>query len=285
VVIKPKELEVSLASQLHEIKLNELPSRREASAIYNEIRARHGLGKFKKLLSPEASITKLAKGKGRKLAALSLPHGATSGIAETCAFRTAGCYGARGENCVAASGNGSRENVFTPRLVRLILLIEAPEAFLRLMIDELDILKRKSRSRFGFRLNAYSDIRWERILPAWFWIRYRAAAFYDYTKHPAASRPADSLPENYKLTYSFNERTTPRELSTQLGIRSVAVVISTRGGKTKNGEFRPIPSEILGAPVIDGDEDDRRWVDGIGRVVALRRKGRLKAEDPFVVKV
>lgn len=279
------QIESTLTQSLSNVSMTDLPSVHVARAAWRAHRAAHGFTTPGSLTTDETDNEKLAKGKGRRLVALCLAHGDLSG-AELCPHRTAGCFGTRGEACVGSSGNGSIPSVVRSRQCRSTFLFENPTAFLALLVNELDAYRRASSGRFGCRLNAFSDIRWERILPAWFWERYRAAAFYDYTKHPAASRPASTVPTNYRLTYSFNERTTERELERQLAVRSVAVVISTRGGTDKRtGAFRPIPDTVLGAKTIDGDIDDRRWRDPAGVVVALRRKGRLSADSPFVVAV
>jgi hypothetical protein len=135
------------------------------------------------------------------------------------------------------------------------------------------------------RLNTYSDVRWERILPADFFDVFARVAFYDYTKHPLRSRPADSLPANYVLTYSYSERDTPAKARAMVAAgRNVAAVVSTRGGLI-DGKLRPVPRELFGLPVVDGDKNDDRFRDRAGVIVALRRKHTLAAESPFVVAV
>jgi hypothetical protein len=94
------------------------------------------------------------------------------------------------------------------------------------------------------------------------------------------------MPANYTLTYSRSERSTVSEIGRNLSSgRNVSVVVSTRGGRRRDGTKRPIPAELYGAPTIDGDDHDRRYSDAPGSVVVLRRKGTLSADSPFVVTV
>jgi hypothetical protein len=241
---------------------------------------------FNGLISRDGDIDKLALKAGldgRALLGHSLSHADTSGLVNTCSFA-----GQCASDCVAESGNGGYDSVQGARRARTRLWVDDPRAALSILCRDIDLaIKRHGGAHMvAVRLNAYSDIRWERILPAWFFQRYAAVMFYDYTKHPQRSRPMASMPSNYVITYSYSEKTTPAEVARNLDNgRNVAVVISTRGGKQRNGTKRPIPSTIFGAPVVDGDEHDRRYSDPTGHVVALRRKGTLSVDSPFVVAV
>ena len=121
-------------------------------------------------------------------------------------------------------------------------------------------------------------------MPTWFWKRFAKVVFYDYTKHPLSSRPVSSLPDNYKLTYSVSQRSTVQQISIQRKAgRSVAVVVETRGGKIPNTkDYRPFSVEVDGVSVIDGDANDRRYLDEPGSVVLLRRKNGLPKSNPLV---
>lgn len=284
-MLTPSLLESRLIDSLAQVSLEDLPSSAQARRTFKNVRARFGLSYSSsvRLLSGPAQISKMAKTRGEVIVSLALSHADTSGIANTCAF-----FGECREGCVATSGNGSYENVTRARKARLRLLVSHPAAFLRLLVDDLDhFTARAEGAVVASRLNAYSDIRWERVLPSWFWARYEGVRFYDYTKHPLVSRPQESLPPNYFLTYSRSELTREGEIQRALEVgRNVAVVISTRGGKIRGtGEYRPIPDTLFGAPVVDGDLTDSRHSDPAGSVVALRRKGTLRADSPFVVAV
>jgi hypothetical protein len=87
------------------------------------------------------------------------------------------------------------------------------------------------------------------------------------------------MPENYRLTFSRSEKN--EDIADGFIKRggNVAVVFSTRKG-------RALPDTYLGAPVIDGDEHDLRFLDPRGVVVGLRAKGKAKtSRSDFVVAV
>jgi len=282
-MLTPVELERHLRAALHHLELEDLLERREAAHAYSHVRQSLGLrgDTWSSFLSDVGTISKLAKGPGAPVISQAFAHAGTSRRANLCAHAGLCITG-----CVADSGNGGYSSTKQVRAARTALLIDDPVAWFSLLVLELDAAVRKVRRsrravRLLVRLNAYSDIRFERILPAWFWERYalERVGFYDYTKHPLASRPLESLPANYRLTYSYSERTSRRELErVSSSSRNVAAVVDIRGGSA-----RPIPLELLGRPTVDGDKHDRRYVDPVGVTVVLRRKGVLRSDSAMVV--
>lgn len=253
-----------------------LPDRAAALAAYASAREAQGFASRPgQLLSGEGDNAKLAKGEGVRLWMLALAPAATSGN-DICPHSTESCRA----HCVAWSGNGMFPKVGRARVARTRLLVDSPTMFLRLLVDALDA--ETSKGDCAVRLNGFSDIRWERVLPDWFWVRYGAVRFYDYTKHPLRSRR--SLPANYTLTYSVTERSTAAQVAANLKAgRSVAAVVETRGGKVRGtGKYRPLPDVGAEVTVVDGDENDRRFDDPAGSLVLLRRKGSLGSGDPLV---
>jgi hypothetical protein len=96
---------------------------------------------------------------------------------------------------------------------------------------------------------------------AWF----KTVQFYDYTKRANRS----SLPANYALTFSLSESN-----------ESDARAVLARGGNVavvfrRKASFPPM---YLGAPTIDGDRHDLRFLDPVGSVVALYAKGNAKRD-------
>jgi len=93
--------------------------------------------------------------------------------------------------------------------------------------------------------------------------------FYDYTKIP---RAWERVRPNYHLTYSASERSTAADIRDHFahGI-NVAVVVSD----VAKGEPLPTTFTLHGVtrPAIDGDENDIRFRDAVGRFVLLRWKG------------
>ena len=176
------------------------------------------------------------------------------------------------------AGRNVMVNAQSAQAMRTDFLAASPAHFLAVLADEIRraVCARRRAvgpyARIGVRLNAYSDIAWERVAP-WLFAEFSdSVQFYDYTKRDARSRR--SVP-NYHLTFSADERTTREQLLAHLDAgRNVAVV-----GKRRKGEPLPMSS----VPIIDGDRTDSRWTDPAGVVVHLARKGNaLDVGSPFL---
>jgi hypothetical protein len=146
-----------------------------------------------------------------------------------------------------------------------------PRGFVDRLARDVEALVRKC-GRDGMipavRLNGTSDLPWHRLrgsdgltLPE----RFPDVTFYDYTKDPR--RPAETLPANYSVTFSFSGENLADALFTLETGGNVAVVFATAKG-------RALPESWNGFPVIDGDESDLRFLDPRGVVVGLRLKGQ-----------
>lgn len=273
----PAQLEARYGG-IHEFNITEviIPIT-EAREIAERVYRSHGFKNAGSLLSIGA-IDKLEKTRSHQLVALALLPANASGIVNTCAFA-----GECASGCVAFSGNGSFSNTVRSRLARTDLVVNHPRVFVTLLVHELTSAAEKFGT-LGIRLNAYSDLRYERMLPRDFFTTFSAHTFYDYTKHTTRSRPAHTLPDNYRLTYSYSERTTMREINANLDSgRNVAVVVATRSGKNPTTkQYRPIPATLLGHPVVDGDMSEDRFADAPNSFVVLRRKHTLRADSPFI---
>lgn len=126
------------------------------------------------------------------------------------------------------------------------------------------------------RLNVYSDLPWERLLPAAF---ENNIQFYDYTKLPERMLQFldGKFPRNYHLTFSRSEdNETDCKAVLALG-GNVAVVFPA-------GRF---PSTYLSHRVIDGDENDLRFLDKGPVIIGLKAKNRFGRSDAtgFVVRI
>lgn len=268
------------------------PDHKAARATWRAHRTAHGFKTAGDLLSED--IGKTQKNDVRTYALAFLPA-STSGIANTCAWEDK-CSGP----CVAFSGKGAMDDVMRSRLCRLAFAVEHPLEFAWLLTAELDEIHldavrewqpRADRKPLRLvRLNAYSDIRWERVAP-WLFDRCSAIGFYDYTKHPLRSRPVDTMPANYRLTYSVSSRSTLDEVTAAAYAgRNPAVVFSARA----NSNHDALPETWAGLEVLDGDETDDRYNDPRNVrdhrqtsgtrpvVVGLRRKGSLSAAGELV---
>lgn len=142
---------------------------------------------------------------------------------------------------------------------------------------------RERKMKPVIRMNGTSDLRWETIPPIDHYPNIMAAypevQFYDYTKIPR--RFPSRLPDNYYLLYSRSEKPESKRESAEYhrhGVNS-AVVFST-------AKSEPLPRRFWGRPVIDGDDDDLRFLDPKGVIVGLRAKGyaRLDENSGFVVR-
>lgn len=205
---------------------------------------------------------------------LSLAHSDTSGH-NTCPMANKVTQGETSANksscslvCVAKNGNGSYPNVIKSRIQKTRRFFEDRDDFMNELVN--DVFKAIEYSKFygfvpTFRLNAYSDLKWENIKIKAFgnntiFSLFPDVKFYDYTKLPNRVTPP-----NYELTYSHwgNWKTTKNQLKKF----NVAMVFSAN--RKEN-----LPSTWEGLPVVDGDVNDLRTSenDGINVVVGLRAK-------------
>ena len=190
--------------------------------------------------------------------------------------------------CVASNGNGRYPNVINSRVNKTKRFFEDRESFLSELIE--DITKAILYSEhYGFiptfRLNAYSDIKWETIKiksmdnKTIFEI-FPDVQFYDYTKIPNRKTPS-----NYSLTYSHYGKMDITKQQINRGY-NVAMVFDSN----KNED---LPRIYNGLKVIDGDKTDLRTKenDGNNVIVGLRAKmskvninNELNKEVSFIVR-
>lgn len=242
--------------------------------------ARTTLGRVHVLGSP-TSNAKLAKG-GKdawQTVGLSLAPSTQAGLGVT----TCGQEGVCARYCVAGSGNAiTFDSVTIARNNLTALLAQHPAAFLRVLVEDVRIANERAASvgeRLALRLNVFSDIAWERVVPELFEI-FAAwdVPVYDYTKR--LDRFDDVIPANYTLIASHSERTglasNPFLLHDFIsrGI-NVAVPFDVVRG-------HPLPATHHGVTVVDGDASDLRHLDPRGVIVGLRskvtRNGKASAE-------
>jgi hypothetical protein len=81
------------------------------------------------------------------------------------------------------------------------------------------------------------------------------------------------LPSNYRLTFSRSETNETQCLE-----------VLSRGGNVAVVFRNELPTHWKGFPVINGDENDLRFLDPKGVVVGLKAKGKAKTDTTgFVV--
>lgn len=236
--------------------------------------------------------------KGEKLgywtAILHLAPATLSGF-NTCAAATPGCKAAclntSGRGGLAKGGkvtydsivNGTRTNaVQEARIARTAMLFQDRQAFLRQLHKEIAAhVRRAEKAGFkpAIRLNGTSDIRWEagafHLDGKSIMDHFPMVQFYDYTK----LWNRRNLPANYSLTFSLadgNADKAAMALANGLNVAAVFRSKAVRAGFMASG--------FMGAPVIDGDETDLRFLDPKGVIVGLYAKGDARHDTSgFVV--
>ena len=131
-----------------------------------------------------------------------------------------------------------------------------------------------------FRLNLTSDVRWENIIHKGknIFQHFSGVQFYDYTK--LFDRLDLTIP-NYHLTFSRAETKVSqvKAFAALAKGNNSAFVFSTK-------KDQPLPTEHEGFKVIDGDENDLRFLDPKNTIVGLRAKGPAKKDNSgFVIHV
>jgi hypothetical protein len=242
------------------------------------------------LLTRPGGNPKTAKGRARgyAVAVLHLAPASLSGR-NVCPAATQGCIAAclnlAGRGGLAAGGvlthaqvsSGTRSNsVQAARLRRTEYLYADRAGFL----SEL----RREVVRFvawctaeGFRpvlrLNGTSDLDWDGMagdLIAEF--EAMGVMRYDYTKVAKRAKRARAM---YRLTFSLAEGNDAAALAALRSGMNVAAVFSTRKGQALPAFYM---LDGVRVPVIDGDEDDLRFLDAPGVIVGLRAKGPARRD-------
>jgi len=163
-----------------------------------------------------------------------------------------------------------------------------PAIYFDLLCEYIEKELRKAQKlglQLAVRLNGTSDIRYERlnmrtgkqdapISGSSIIRKFPNVQFYDYTKFPNFLRISWMPWENYHLTYSYNEKTTPHEIESNFKAkRNIAVVFRNE-----------LPNLIMFngnlIEVINGDVHDLRLpsIDGQSKFIGLTAKGKAKTD-------
>ena len=235
-----------------------------------------------KYLTTENAKTTKGESLGFLTAILYLAPSNLSGR-NVCSHASEGCIQA----CLFSAGMGVFSNVQDARIAKTKAFFANPKQFVEDLAKDIEAAQRKAQ-REGLelcvRLNGTSDLPWENLggqAGVCLMRRFPGVRFYDYTKNPARIRAflAGRMPENYSLTFSRSECNGETALELAKAGANVAVVFAT-------GKKDALPEEWAGRPVVDGDLHDLRFLDGRGRIVGLRAKGKAKKDESgFVVTV
>jgi len=181
--------------------------------------------------------------------------------------------------CVVYNGFAAIfKSVMKARIRKTKMFYEQRDQFIKLLIKDIQKgIKSSLNKGFipTFRLNAYSDIKWENVNFTYENKNYKNIfelfsdiTFYDYTKIPNRKTP-----KNYEITYSFwgNEKHLKNELKNGL---NVAIV------------FEKLPKTYLNKKVVNGDKTDLRLnesYNGKNCIIGLKFKGsNAKLQDSIL---
>ncbi len=225
-------------------------------------------GRDRKILTPPGANTKLAKG-SVPIYGLTLAPAGSSGY-QLCPWRSPECEAA----CLGVTAGRSKfSNVRAARIAKTVYLMADPQTFFRQLYKELDAARRKhGHDGFAFRSNVLSDIPWEHVAPQ---IYEFCANNYDYTKSFARamdSRKRGLMLAPLHLTLSYSGHNHDQCIQYLNAGGNVAVVFR-----------KDLPERCMGARVINGDENDARFLDPKGGyVIGLKAKGNINLNSVFV---
>lgn len=232
---------------------------------------------FKKrsLLSEGSTNAKTAKNSLKSFILYLSPYNQNSKGVNVCPNASAGCI----FGCLNTAGlAGVYSSIIKARILKTDFYINERTAFINKLLNELTMLNKKAaklNERFAIRLNGTSDLDFIAI------IKNRSGVdvlqdmpnlvFYDYTK--TLGKVKKYAGTNYVLTFSRSESNHSECIEAlQLGA-NVAAVFS--GG---------LPSNYLGAAVVDGDKSDIVMLENKGVILGLTAKGKAKKDSSgFVV--
>ena len=227
---------------------------------------------MKSLLSVDTNA-KTVKGqkRGFMTGILYLAPDRVSGLFNACPNASNGCRNL----CLYYAGRGAFNSVQQARTAKTIFYVKDRQAFLATLTENVASVIRKAKAKRMhpvIRLNGTSDIGWERytVIQA-----FKTTRFYDYTKNydRMLAFLDGKLPSNYSLTFSRSETNETQCLE-----------VLKRGGNVAVVFRKALPTHWNGYPVINGDENDLRFLDPKGVVVGLTAKGKAKTDTTgFVV--
>lgn len=229
-----------------------------------------------KLLTTNTKLEKSVK--GWMLTGLSLAPHKQGGRKNVCPHASKGCAKA----CLFSSGMAQAfPTINKARIAKTQFFFDNNEAFMKQLVKELASFERKAikhKLKPAVRLNTISDVAWElhKVDGKTVFELFPNIQFYDYTKWEsrAIAFGKGKMPENYHLTFSRSESNEKKVIKVLANGGNVAVVFSSK----------ELPSKYLGFKVINGDENDARFLDKKNVIVGLVAKGDAKKDESgFVV--
>ena len=191
---------------------------------------------------------------------------------EVCRWRSKGCT----KSCLDSAGRGGMQRTQDARIAKTQSFFDNRLEFMLKLVKEIGNavnLAAKKGMTPCFRLNLTSDLMWDDILCSngkTILEQFPQVQFYDYTK--SFMRMAQFLngnfPSNYHLTFSRSETN-----------QKLCDMVLEMGGNVAVVFRDQLPATWKGFEVINGDENDLRFLDKSGVVVGLIEKGRAKKDE------
>jgi hypothetical protein len=221
--------------------------------------------------------TKILKGirAGYATEILHLAPSTLSGTNVCPAAIAAGCEGP----CLNTAGRGKFTKVQEARIRKTKLFFSDRKWFMSQLHRDIEALQRRAY-REGFlpavRLNGTSDIDWAKVPYVYDNITYKnifqafpLIQFYDYTKYLPQSEES-----NYRLTFSYSGEPAFKKFVAKAIKRGMNIAVVFRGD---------FPETFLGMPVVSGEDNDLRFLDPVGHIIALKEKGKAKKDTGMFV--
>ncbi len=199
-----------------------------------------------------------------------------SGVINTCPNASEGCRAA----CLFTSGRGRMNPIKQARINKTKFFAKERDAFMTQLNREILSLVKKASKHNKIpcvRLNGTSDLPWEnvRIEGQSIMEKWEGLQFYDYTKSLTriANYANGKLPKNYHLTFSHSEDVSDATVKDVLN-RGVNVAVVYGGGTLPIDDFG-------GVEVLNGDADDLRFLDPMGKIVGLLYKSTVATPEQW----
>lgn len=189
----------------------------------------------------------------------------------------AGCE----SSCLYTAGRGAFNSTQLARINKTKRFLNEFDNYMLDLVHSIKVLERKAaRERLipVVRLNGTSDIDWSvRKLKNGnnLFEEFPHITFYDYTKVP---KTVANYP-NYSLTFSFSAINSYSKTVKNAKKRGMNMAVVFKG---------ELPQTYLGLPVIDGDNNDLRFLDPTDQqyIIGLKAKGKAKKDTSgFVIDV
>lgn len=201
-----------------------------------------------------------------------------------CSHASEGCAKA----CLFGSGNGGMfTKIEQARINKTNFFVSERQLFLERMVSEINKHIKKFGDSLAIRMNGTSDVAWEKLKVNVYGKSiielFPNVQFYDYTKNHIRYKKYlnNELPKNYHLTFSRSEIND-----------DIAMEILSIGGNVAM-VFNKIPTSYKGYKVINGDENDLRFLDEKNVIVGLKYKkltkkgsnNRLAFDNNFAIEI